>query len=60
MEIPEGMCRCGACNVLLKHEEWVAHKDTTDHLINARKAYCEVVEQSEKRMDELQGSKNVR
>ena len=60
MEIPNGMFRCGACNILLKHEEWAAHKDTTDHLINASKAYHEVIDQCETKMDELErDSKNV-
>lgn len=60
MEIPEGKFRCGACNVILSHDEWVAHKDTTEHLNNAGMAYREVIDQCETKMDEIEGSINVR
>lgn len=60
MEIPEGMFRCGACNVLLKHGEWEAHKNTSEHLTNAGMALREVIDQCETKMNEIQGSKDMR
>lgn len=52
--VPEGKMRCGACNVILSHDEWEAHKDTTEHLINAGMALREVVDECVKRMDEIE------
>jgi len=58
--VPEGKMRCGACNVILSHDEWEAHKDTTEHRINASMAFREVVDKCEKKMDEIESSINVR
>lgn len=54
-ELPEGKeFRCGACNVFLTHDEWEVHKDTTEHLINAGKAFKEVIDECETQMDKLE------
>lgn len=58
--VPEGKMRCGACDIILSHEEWEAHKDTTEHLVNAGKGFREVIDECETKMVELENIKIVR